>query len=176
LRVRRADRSADPCLSGRSRGDLGGLRLDADCVRSLAATRLKAACSVPAAGFRLRWTLGVVRSTPVGHRQRPDSDGMANRMSTFTFTASDDTLTLRQVGGADVVIFTLVKWCRGFGRVGLRTSVEATCSSFVTPRRSAKPARQTGRFPSKTARRSWHGGCSQTNRRRELPSRGRRWS
>ena len=38
-----------------------------------------------------------------------NSDGPADEMSTFTYTASGDTLTLSQVGGADAVVFTLVR-------------------------------------------------------------------
>ena len=38
-----------------------------------------------------------------------DGNGMVSRMSTFTYVISNDTLTLSQVGGAEMVVFTLVR-------------------------------------------------------------------
>jgi hypothetical protein len=38
-----------------------------------------------------------------------DGSGMVSRMSTFTYVISDDALTLSQVGGMDMVVFTLVR-------------------------------------------------------------------
>jgi hypothetical protein len=38
-----------------------------------------------------------------------DVSGMVSRMSSFTYAISNDTLTLGQVGGADLVVFTLVR-------------------------------------------------------------------
>jgi len=38
-----------------------------------------------------------------------DVSGMVSRMSSFTYAISNDTLTLGQLGGADLVVFTLVR-------------------------------------------------------------------